>query len=172
MDLAITTHLDIPVTTPARTIVDLAATMYSDQGFRRVVHEAQVQEKVTIEQLQREVRPGRPGARRLAVEIADGAKPTRSGFEDRVVELLRGHHLPRFETNVHPPGTPQWVEVDVLFPNEKLVIEVDGARYHSTRFRKESDASKRAILEAAGYRVLRVGEGDDVVALVLLELGR
>jgi very-short-patch-repair endonuclease len=60
----------------------------------------------------------------------------------------------------------------VLFPAERLVIEVDGDRYHSTRFRKESDRRKQVIVEAAGYRVLRVREQDDVVARVLLELGR
>src|SRR5207302_5626115 len=122
-----------------------------------------------------EVRPGRPGAARLAAEIADGAKPTHSGFEDWTVQLLRRHNFPPFETNVHPPGTPNWVEVDVLFRAQKLVIEVDGDRFHSTPFRREFDARKQAILEAAGYRVLRVSEGDGeayVVAHVLLHLRR
>jgi hypothetical protein len=174
-EFPVTTHLDIPVTTPARTVLDLAATLYSDNAFRRMVHEAQVQEKVTIEQLQCEARTGRPGAPRLAAEIADGAKPTRSGLEDWAVELLRCHDFPPFETNVHPPGTPVWVEVDVLFPAERLVIEVDGGRWHSTPFRRRSDARKQAIVEAAGFRVLRVSEDDDeaaVVARVLLQLGR
>jgi Protein of unknown function (DUF559) len=169
------THLGIPLTTPARTILDLAATIYSDNAFRRTVHEAQVQEKVTIEQLQREAHTGRPGAPRLAAEIAEGAKPTRSGLEDWTVELLHRHHLPPFQTNVHPPGTPDWVEVDVLFPAERLVIEVDGRRWHSTPIRKRTDARKQAILEVAGFRVLRVSEDDDeaaVVARVLLQLGR
>jgi very-short-patch-repair endonuclease len=159
-DFPITTHLDIPVTTPARTIVDLAGTMYSDHGFRRVVHEAQVQNKVKIADLRDEFRPRCPGAARLAAEIADGARPTRSGFEDWAVEVLRRHDFPPFETNVHPPGTPNWVEVDVLFRAQKLVIEVDGDRYHSTPFRREFDARKQLILEAAGHRVLRVCEHD------------
>jgi very-short-patch-repair endonuclease len=173
----LTTHLGIPVTTAARTVRDLAATMYSDKAFRRVVHEAQVQEKVTIEQLQREARTGRPGTPRLAAEIADGAKPTRSGFEDWAVQLLRRHGFPPFQTNVHPPGTPDWVEVDVLFPAEKLVVEVDGDRFHSTPFRREFDARKQVIVEEAGYRVLRLDDGDaqpereaDVVARVRREL--
>lgn len=172
---AVTTHLDIPVTTPARTIADLAATMYSDHGFRRVVHEAQVQEKVSVAQLRDEIRPGARGVGRIAAEIADGPKPTRSGFEDWAVELFRRPGFPPFQTNVHPPGTPDWVEVDVLFPAERLVIEVDGDRYHSTTFRRELDARKQAIVVAAGYRVLRVSEDEDedaVAARVLLELGR
>lgn len=166
---ATSTQLGIPVTAPARTIADLAATMHSDNAFRRVVHEAQVQHEVTIAELRAELRPGAFGATRLAAEIAQGPAPTRSGFEDRVVELLRRHDLPPFETNVHPPGTPDWVEVDVLFRAERLVIEVDGGRYHSTPFRQEFDARKQAVVGAAGYRVLRVGEEDgeeDVLARV------
>jgi hypothetical protein len=116
--------------------------------------------------LREERRAGRPGAARLAAEIADGATPTRSGFEDWAVELLRRHDFPPFETNVHPPGTPAWVEVDVLFPAEKLVIEVDGDRYHSTSFRRELDARKQSILEAAGHPVLRVCEDDGEANLI------
>jgi very-short-patch-repair endonuclease len=55
------------------------------------------------------------------------------------------------------------------------VIEVDGDRFHRTRFRREFDAHKQAIVEAAGYRLLRVCEDDgeaDVAARVLLQLGR
>ena len=167
----VTTHVDIPVTTPARTLLDLAATMYSDNAFRRVVHEAQVQRKVTVAELRAEIRPRCRGAARLAAEIEDGEKPTRSGFEDWAVELLRHHDFPPFDTNVHPPGTPEWVEVDVLFRAEKLVIEVDGDRFHSTAFRREFDARKQAIVEAAGYRVLRIDEAA-VATRVLLQLGR
>jgi very-short-patch-repair endonuclease len=174
-DFPVTTQLGIPVTTPARTIVDLAGTMRSDHAFRRVIHEAQVQKTLTLTQLRDQMRPRCPGAARLAAEIADGTKPTRSGFEDRVVEVLRRHDLPPFETNVHPPGTPSWVEVDVLFRVQKLVIEVDGGRYHSTSFRREFDARKQAVLEAAGYRVLRVSEDDgegSVLVRVVRALGR
>ncbi len=164
---AVTTHLGIRVTTPARTILDLAGAMYSDNAFRRVIHEAQVQKKVTLAELQAEVARARlrcPGAARLAAEIADGPKPTRSGFEDWAVELLRRHNFPPFETNVHLAGTPDWVEVDILFPHQKLVIEVDGDRYHATRFRRESDAHKQAIVEAAGCCVIRLGEEDALPA--------
>ena len=175
LERAVAIDFDIPVTTPARTIVDLAGTMYSDHAFRRVVHEAQVQRKVTIAELREEIRPRCAGAARLADEIAGGPKPTRSGFEDWVVEVLRRHDFPPFETNVHPPGTPDWIEVDVLFRAQKLVIEVDGDRFHSTQFRREFDARKQAMVESAGYRVLRVCEDDPeevVVAGVLLQLGR
>jgi very-short-patch-repair endonuclease len=103
------------------------------------------------------------GIHRLRAEIADGAKATRSGLEDDMVSLLRRHDAPSFETNVHVPGTPAWVEVDVLFRAQKLVIEVDGTRWHSTPFRRERDAYKQSLVEAAGHRVIRFTD-DDVTA--------
>jgi very-short-patch-repair endonuclease len=158
-----TIHRGIPVTTPARTIRDLAGTMYSERAFRRVVHEALARELVDLATLQAEIdgaRPRCPGLARLRAEIVDGAKPTRSGLEDDMVEMLRRHGTPSFETNVHVPGTPDWVEVDILFRAQKLVIEVDGAAWHSTPFRGELDAYKEMLLEATGHRVIRVTESE------------
>lgn len=160
---ATTISRGIPVTTPARTMRDLAGTMYSGRAFRRVVHEALARRVVSLVALQAEVDrapPRCPGIGRLRAEIAGGAKPTRSGLEDDVVELLRRHHAPSFETNVHVPGTPDWVEVDVLFPAQKVVIEVDGARWHSTPFRRELDAYKQALVEKAGHQLMRVTDDD------------
>jgi very-short-patch-repair endonuclease len=161
--LATTVHEGIPLTTPARTIRDLAGTMYSERAFRRVVHEALARELVDLATLQAEIdgaRPRCPGIARLRAEITDGAKPTRSGLEDEMVEMLRRHVVPSFETNVHVPGTPDWVEVDILFRAQRLVIEVDGAAWHSTPFRGELDAYKQTLVEATGHRVIRVAEGE------------
>jgi Transcriptional regulator, AbiEi antitoxin/Protein of unknown function (DUF559) len=160
---ATTTHRGIPVTTPARTIRDLAGTMYSERAFRRLVHEALSRKVVNLASLQREIdraRPRCPGIGRLKAEIADGAKPTRSGLEDDAVEMLRRHHVPPFDTNVHVPGTPAWVEVDVLFAAQKVVIEVDGERWHSTAFRREFDAYKQSLVEATGHHVIRLADDD------------
>ena len=156
-------HRGIPVTTPARTIRDLAGVMYSERAFRRLVHEALAQRIVDLATLQAEIDragPRRRGIRRLRAEIADGAKPTRSGLEDDMVEILRRHDLPSFETNVHVPGTPAWVEVDVLFAAQQVVIEVDGGPWHSTPFRRDLDAYKQKLVEATGHRVIRFTEDD------------
>jgi very-short-patch-repair endonuclease len=161
--LATTIHLGVPVTTPARTIIDLAGAMYSPRAFRRVVHEALARKLVDVAGLQAEVDRAGPRCRgigRVRVEIAGGAKPTRSGLEDDMVEMLRRHQAPSFETNVHVPGTPGWVEVDVLFGAEKVVIEVDGSRWHSTPFRRDLDTYKQSLVEATGHRVLRVSDDD------------
>ena len=162
-ETATTIHKGIPVTTPARTTLDLAGTMYSERAFRRVVHEALARKLVNVVTLRAEVDragPRRRGIGRVRAEIADGAKPTRSGLEDDMVSILRRHEAPSFETNVHVPGTPDWVEVDVLFAAQKLVIEVDGTHWHSTPFRRELDAYKQSLVEAAGHRVIRLTDGD------------
>ena len=52
------------------------------------------------------------------------------------------------------------MEVDVFFPEERLVIEVDSDKYHSTPFAKENDAAKQARLERAGYSVARLTEDE------------
>jgi very-short-patch-repair endonuclease len=153
---AITTHLGIPVTTPEQTILDLAVTMYSDRHFRRLVHESEAQELVTPDSLRAEIgrSPGHRGAKRVLAEIADGPKPTRSGYEDDLLDMLRRHNAPPFKTNARVAGTPAWVEVDFLFEAQKLVIEVDGGPWHKTKFRRELDAAKRLLIKDAGYEVM------------------
>jgi hypothetical protein len=150
------------VTSPGRTILDLAASLRSDNVFRRTIHEALVQRRVSEHTLRRaiETHPDHRGVKRLAAELNDGAKPTRSGLEDRGVEILRGRDFPRFETNVHPPGTPNGLEVDVYFPEQRLVIEFDSHRYHDTPYRREKDAEKRALVKAAGLKHLRLTDED------------
>ena len=157
-----TTVKGIPVTTASHTILDCSETMYSQRAFRRLVHEAEVQGKTNPDELRAEIErcPGHRGAPRLQAEIADGPKPTRSGMEDDVVEILRRRDFPPFETNVHVPGTPDWVEADVFFRAHNLVIEVDGGPWHATKFRRKLDAYKQALIEAAGVRVMRLTEDD------------
>ncbi len=160
---ATTIHRGIPITTPAHTILDLAGSMYSDRAFRRVVHEALVRKLVDLAALRAEIDRAGPRCRgipRVRAEIADGAKPTRSGLEDDMVDMLRRHDVPSFETNVHVPGTPDWVEVDLLFGAHRVVIEVDGEHWHSTPFRRELDTYKQSLVEAAGHRVIRLTDDD------------
>ncbi len=160
---AITVIDGIRATKPARTVVDLAGVVRLDRVFRRIVHEALVQKKLTIVELWDELdrAPANvPGRARVVKEIADGAKPTRSGSEDDLVEILRRNDFPSFETNAHPPGTPAWVEVDAMFLEHRLVIEVDGGPWHETPWRRGVDARKQKIVEDAGYHVLRLLEAE------------
>jgi very-short-patch-repair endonuclease len=48
------------------------------------------------------------------------------------------------------------LEVDAYWPAHRLIVEVDGCRYHATRQAFERDRKKDAALTAAGYRVVRI----------------
>jgi very-short-patch-repair endonuclease len=152
-----TTHLRIPVTTVPRTLLDLADVAY-DRLLTRAVREAFVQDLATERDLEAQLARshGRRGAPRLAALIADGPDRTHSVLEDCLRDLLREHDLPTPLMNVVPPGLPRRIKVDFLFPDQRVVIECDGARYHDNRLARRDDAEKQAILEAAGYRVIRV----------------
>lgn len=159
---SVMTFLGIPVTTPTRAALDIAATRIPQKRFRRLVHEGEAQDLITPELIQAEIElaPWHPGASRLLAETADGPKPTRSGKEDDLVDMLRRHKAPRFVTNAHVPGTPAWVTADVMFIDHRLVIEYDGGPWHDTEFRKEVDAYKRGLIGTAGWGVLVLRDGD------------
>jgi len=151
------TRQRIRVTSPARTALDLAAQM-SHGALRRMLRQAQAEGRLSVGQL-REVHGranGHPGAAPLLAVIADGPTPTRSVAEDLLLDLIDDAGLPRPEVN--PPlqlgGTT--LMPDLLWRGHKLVVEVDGAQFHAGRLAREDDARKQAILEAHGYRVLRV----------------
>jgi predicted transcriptional regulator of viral defense system len=147
----------VPVTTVPRTLLDLAD-VAPERTLRRAVRQAavhhQVDERALRGQLQRA--QGRHGAPRLAALIADGPAPTRSELEDRTLELLRTHGFPRPVVNATLAGLARRVEVDFLFAEHGLIVEADGARYHDNRIARQDDAARQAMLEAAGYRVVRV----------------
>jgi len=77
---------------------------------------------------------------------------TRSEAEHRLLVLLRAARLRIPETNVRIGR----YEVDAFWERERLVVEVDGYAFHSTRGAFERDRARDADLQAQGFRVLRV----------------
>ena len=77
---------------------------------------------------------------------------TRSEGERRLKALCKAAGLPLPQMNARVAG---W-EVDAFWPAQRVVVEVDGYKYHRTRRRFESDRRKDAALQAAGYRVVRI----------------
>ena len=77
---------------------------------------------------------------------------TRSDLERRFLRLCRDAGLPRPAVNVPVAG----VEVDFLWPEARLVVELDGFEFHRERAAFERDRRRDAILQRAGYRVLRI----------------
>lgn len=149
-------HKGIPITTPARTLIDLAATL-DHRTLRRAVREAQRQ-LVTIPQvLQTLDHLGpRPGSATLTKILATGHAPTRSELEDTVLDLLlnAGFDAPDVNVPLHVNG--RTIVPDFRWPDQHLIIEADGAAWHDDPLTRQDDAEKQAILEAAGERVLRI----------------
>jgi very-short-patch-repair endonuclease len=148
-------HKDrIPLTAPARTVIDLAADR-DDATLRRALGEARVLQLVSDRELRAAL--DRAGSRRgvglmralLDSEVEQGY--ARSEAERRMLELVRAAGLPQPLPNARLEG----YSVDLLWPAQRFVVEVDGYRYHGHRAAFERDRRKDARLLAAGYRVMR-----------------
>lgn len=120
----------IPVTTPSRTLRDLKRVVPRER-WEAAVDRARVR--------------GFPVA-----EVVD-EEPTRSGLERRFLRLCRRHRLPAPEVNVRVDR----FLVDFLWPERRLVVEVDGYEFHRARAAFDSDRARDAELAVLGYRVLR-----------------
>lgn len=142
------------VTSPLRTLIDLAATRpLSD--LERTVARAQRANRLTPEDLHRAVErySGRRGIRALRVisQIEGGPALTRSEAEVRFLELVRDGGLPppRANARIGP-----W-ECDCVWPRERIVVEIDGYDFHRGRRMFEHDREKDSWLRSRGYTVVR-----------------
>ncbi len=98
-------------------------------------------------------------------------KFSRSSPERRLLEAFRRAGLPEPETNAPLDG----FEVDFLWEEHRLVLEVDGGPFHSARPDRRRDYAARRAPEQLGYRVLRVDADVDperAVALVARAMPR
>jgi hypothetical protein len=142
----------IPVTTLARTLLDLADVL-PRQDLRRVINESEYRHLFDLASITAVVdaNPGRRGKRLLS--LAQGpAHLTRSELEQRFLALVERHGLP-------DPVAGAWLEgyeVDFLWPDAKLAIELDGFDAHTTRAAFQRDREKDRRLTRAGYRPIRV----------------
>ncbi|MDQ3609291.1 MAG: endonuclease domain-containing protein [Actinomycetota bacterium] len=150
-------HRGIPVTSPARTLLDLAGTRISDDRLRRAVREALALKRVTTAQLVEILTrlPHRRGARRLAAIVAAGV-PTRSELEDATLDLLLRGGLAHPDVNRPLILSGRCVIPDFRWPEQRLVVEADGAAWHDNPLARADDAERQALLEAHGERVVRL----------------
>jgi very-short-patch-repair endonuclease len=144
----------IPVTTPAKTLIDLNAVV-GDRLVERAFEQAQILRLIRpgeVEDVLDRSNGRRTRAlRRLVDADRRTSTVTRSELEERFLGLVRRGGLPEPEVNVRLAG----YEVDFLWRPERRVIEVDGHAYHSTRQATSRDRRKDDDLEAAGFRVTR-----------------
>ena len=143
----------IPVTLPARAAVDLATVLPYKQ-VRRAVREGMARKRIAVKDLVA-IR-GRKGAKTMRRILADGYVPTRSEFEDVVLDLLDRGGFPRPDVNTPIVVAGRRTVPDFRWPDRHLVLEADGRQWHGSALAREDDRERQARLEAAGERVLRV----------------
>jgi hypothetical protein len=156
----VTTHRGIPVTTPPRTLLDLA-TVLDPRRVERAVQEAEVQrlsDSLSLEDLLTRYprRPGRATLMAILNSAALGATTTRSELEDRFLTFLDAALLPRPCVNATVELHTGSVEVDCLWERQRVIAELDGHASHGTTAAYERDRARDRALSAAGWRVVRI----------------
>ena len=155
-----TTELDgIPITTVAQTLLDVAAPTHR-MNMGKLVHEAIVNELFDLRAISAVLarNPTAPGARRLAEALTEEVPFTRSDLEVATLELFRSFSVPKPDSNAWISDGEKLVEVDFVWREFGLIVEVDGWRYHRSRWRRRQDAAKTAALREQGWTVLRFSE--------------
>jgi len=145
----------LPVTSPARTLVDLAGIL--DLAELEAAYAMALRRKlVTPDEISAAIAraPGRKGTATLKALVDGGAQPTltRSRYERKLRALIRAADLPQPRMNTKVEGH----EVDFFWPKHRLVAEFDGFGIHGHRSSFETDRLRDQRLVAAGYRVLRI----------------
>ena len=146
----------IPVTTVARTLLDLAEVLPFSQLHRtfEAAERLRILDMRSVAELIERSR-GRHGLRPLRALVEHSRLPepaARSELERRFLDLCDEAGLPRPAVNVLVAG----FEVDALWPAERLVVELDGHEFHRTRPAFERDRARDAALVVAGYVVVRI----------------
>jgi very-short-patch-repair endonuclease len=148
-------HHNVPITSPARTLLDIAPDL-SDRELERAFDDGLVRRMFTrqaaITLLARS--PHRPAGARLAklARVRDRASTvTRSDAEECFLALVRKARLPEPAVNVR---VGRYI-ADFLWREQRLIVEVDGYAFHSSRRSFERDHERDLVLKAAGFDVLR-----------------
>ena len=142
----------IVVTTPARTIVDLADVVQRRRTLERAIDEA---EYLCLAWHVAVPRQGRKGSGLLSSVLAGhepGSTRTLSELEEQFLAFCDRHRFPRPEVNVSIEG----YLCDFVWREQRLVVETDGRRAHGTARARRRDPIRDADLQIAGWRVMRI----------------
>lgn len=150
----------IPATSVPRTLLDLAAISPGWQ-LEKAFNEVEVRgltDKLSIPDLLRRY-PRRQGTAALRALMQDDGRPRgrrRSDLEDRFVALLTETDLPRPRLNAHLFVRGRFFELDCLWTEQRVIVELDGGAAHRTRRAFEEDRERDRLLLTDGWRVIRI----------------
>jgi very-short-patch-repair endonuclease len=150
----------IPVTIVPRTLYDLASVL-DRPALERAIDQAEVlrlhHPLSLVDMLERH--PHRPGAATIRAILESGrigAGVTRSDFEQAFKRFLTGRDLPLPEINAVLEVNARHFEVDCLWRDQRVIVELDGHETHGTRAAFERDRARDRRLRAAGWTVVRL----------------
>jgi very-short-patch-repair endonuclease len=171
----------IPVTSPFRTVFDLAATA-GMRELERAWHEAEVQglsDRISLPVLL-ERYPGRRGRRKLQA-LLESSEPvgfTRNDFEEAFLALVDAQGIARPRMNADLSVRGRFFQIDALWEREKVAVELDSRSVHGTKKRFESDRLRDRILVAEGWKTFRItwralhDEPDEIITDLKAALGQ
>lgn len=177
----------IPVTSVARTIVDLAG-VYGEPELRRSIERAATKRMLDIAAIDAVLskgprRRGAPCLRRIIEDWRPVAETTRyatfrSLFEAKLLPLIAAAELPLPRVNALVRTAERTLEVDLLWERERFVVEADSRKHHGIEVAFERDHRRARELIAAGYGCLGVTwreaeqEPEAVFAVIRQELAQ
>ncbi len=151
-----TTVVDgIPVTSLARTYLDLAEVLTVNRLID-ALEAGERQNKLDVGAIEAVVarNPGRHGIPALQgalAEVTDAPPLLQSGLERAFRHLVRTYHLPQPQFNVYVEGEL----VDVVWPEHRLVVQIDGFKWHRGRRAFGTDRALDRKLVRAHWTVVR-----------------
>ncbi len=152
-DDEVTVEQGIPVTTPARTLLDLAPLLPSPTLARMIEAAPWSRGAPLAELLDRY--PRRAGGEKLRVALAKPMPMTRSDFEAHVLDAIERAGLPRPQVNAVIEG----YEVDFVWPEHGVIAELDTYATHGSRAAFQRDRQRDRRL-APDWRVVRLTDQD------------
>jgi hypothetical protein len=160
----------IPVTTPERTILDLASCYPNANYLEYVVQAARRKRLITYESMRatfdRHARRGLKGVRALRVTLDrwdPTSRPTESEMETLLLQALRSHRLPEptLQYDVHDRSGQFLGRVDAAYPHAHIAIEYDSKQEHSDEFQLARGARRNSSIQARGdWKVLSARYAD------------
>ena len=151
----VTRHRGLPVTTVARTLIDVAEVV-ATRSLERILDEAQYLKLLTQREVDAALQRNRTkaGATRLATVLerhTPGTTRTRTPLEEKFYRLVQAADLPQPEVNVKLGR----YTVDFLWREAGLVVETDGGASHDRHKQRERDSRRDAYLTTRGFRTQR-----------------
>ena len=144
----------LPVTMIDRTLVDLASVLTPRELERAV--DAAIRKGHPQRAMERRGIRGAASLNALNRRNLSGHTITRSELEERFLRLIRRAGLPDPEMNVDVEG----FEVDAVWRGQRVIVELDGDRFHRQPGVRRRDRRRDAALMLAGWHVLRYGWDD------------